>query len=122
VPTLDELAAEPARVHDLAPEAVVAMLGRATVVHIALTERLRVFVAGADVAPRESGAESASGAEWLPTQRVVEQFGLSARWLAAHRRLLIGRRIISRPSRKTVVYHARRLARFLEERSLPPGS
>jgi len=57
--------------------------------------------------------------DWLSTASVILRFGLTERWLADHRRQLRLRGIVSKPSRKTTLYHARRLARFLDERSRP---
>jgi len=55
--------------------------------------------------------------DWLSTASVILRFGLTERWLADHRRQLRLRGIVSKPSRKATLYHARRLARLLEERS-----
>ena len=55
----------------------------------------------------------------MSADAVIQRFGLSKRWLEEHRPDLRRRHIISKPSRKTTLYHARRLARFLEERSRP---
>jgi hypothetical protein len=57
------------------------------------------------------------GSEWLSLEIATARFGLTRRWLQDHRRDLRRRHIISKPSRKTTLYHTRRLARFLEERS-----
>jgi hypothetical protein len=59
------------------------------------------------------------GPLWMSVDAVTQQFGLSKHWLDDHRRDLQRRHIIAKPSRKTTLYHARRLARFLEERSRP---
>lgn len=59
------------------------------------------------------------GPLWMSADAVTQQFGLSKQWLEDHRLDLRRRHIISKPSRKTTLYHARRLARFLDERSRP---
>ena len=64
-----------------------------------------------------TGAAQNPDPEWLSREVVAARYGLNTRWLADHRRQLRQRGIISKPSRKTTLYHARRLARFLEERS-----
>jgi hypothetical protein len=57
------------------------------------------------------------GPLWMSTDAVTQHFGLSRRWLEDHGQELRRRHIISKPSRKTTLFHARRLARFLEHRS-----
>ena len=71
------------------------------------------------VAGDGSGAPQNPDPEWLSCEAVAARYGLGKHWLADHRRQLRQRGIISKPSRKTTLYHARRLARFLEERSRP---
>jgi hypothetical protein len=74
----------------------------------------------ADSAVGDNGVRSTqSGPYWLSVEAVVSGFGLTPRWLEDHREDLRRRHIISKPSRKATVFHARRLARFLEERSRP---
>ena len=57
--------------------------------------------------------------EWISEPDVITRFGLDALWLNRHRPLLKARRILSCPSRKRRLYHARRLARYLEDRTGP---
>lgn len=117
VPSLDVLASSPEAAANLPPPVVLELLGRS--MHCIAVLFARIVVASAE---RRGGEPEPGNEEWISADEVTRRFGLSARWLIAHRRLLFGRRIISRPSRKTTVYHARRMARLLEERSLPPGA
>jgi hypothetical protein len=71
------------------------------------------------VAGDGSGAPQDPDPEWLSCEAVAARYGLGKHWLAGHRRQLRQRGIISKPFRKTTLYHVRRLARFLEERSRP---
>ena len=57
--------------------------------------------------------------EWLSAAQVEARFGVPKRWLSDHAADLRRRRIVSRPSRKLVVYHRARLARLLEAASGP---
>lgn len=119
LPALDAIADEPGAVRQLPPDVAATLFIRAVLCGAALLTRI---VSASEERRRAEEATEGGPEVWLSPDEVTRRFGLSARWLATHRRVLAGRRIISRPSRKTVVYHARRLARFLEERSLPPGS
>jgi hypothetical protein len=117
---LDRVADDPAIAVCVSREEAAALLMRAMTCCGALVARLMATAAPTDTGTSASivGGEAEG---WLSADEVARRFGLSARWLSAHRRVLAGRRIISRPSRKTAVYHAKRLARFLEERSQSPG-
>jgi hypothetical protein len=53
--------------------------------------------------------------EWIDQASVIARFGLDAPWLKRHRRLLRSRKILTTPSRKKSLFHARRLARLLDE-------
>jgi hypothetical protein len=76
---------------------------------------------GGQVDSRVAGGAPSNnfGSDWLSLEAATARFGLTERWLADHRRQLRLRGIVSKPSRKTTLYHARRLARFLDERSRP---
>ena len=114
LPTLEILTADPDRASELPRDMALALLAKATTVQGILLARLLIDGAGTE------GSSSASEPEeWLPAEEVTRRFGLSTRWLTDHRRELRQLRIVSQPSRKTILYHARRLARFLEARSGP---
>jgi hypothetical protein len=66
---------------------------------------------------RSTEEANQQGPSWMSGDAVTQHFGLSRHWLEDHRQDLGRRHIISKPSRKTTLYHFRRLARFLEERS-----
>jgi hypothetical protein len=105
----------------LPPETVPALIGELARLQALLWTRLP------ETSRRSAGRTAGDGTgaaqnpdpEWLSREIVTVRYGLSKRWLADHRRQLRLRGIVSKPSRKTTLYHARRLARFLEERSRP---
>jgi len=105
----------------LPPETVPALIGELARLQALLWTRLPDTARrSADrTAAGGTGAAQNPGPEWLSREVVAARYGLSTRWLADHRRQLRQCGIISKPSRKTTLYHARRLARFLEERSRP---
>jgi hypothetical protein len=53
--------------------------------------------------------------EWISAEQVSTRFGLDPQWLERHRRLLRSRKALSTPSRKQSLFHARRLARLLDD-------
>src|SRR5260370_18427126 len=55
--------------------------------------------------------------EWLSVDGVAQRFGLTRRWLEDHRSELRRLGVVSKPSRKTTLFHARRLAQLIELRS-----
>jgi hypothetical protein len=70
-------------------------------------------------ASRDGGGPPGPGPEpeqWLAEKQVTEGFGLTAEWLEDHQADLRAHKIISKPSRKVRLYHARRLVRYLEAR------
>jgi hypothetical protein len=76
------------------------------------TLRARLFADRGPVpSPPQREAE-----EWLNADQAEARFGLPKRWLSNHSPELRRLRIVSRPSHKQVVYHARRLSQFLESR------
>ncbi len=103
----------------LPPETVPALIGDLARLQALLWTRLPDTSRRSAGRTVGDGTEAAQNAEpeWLSREVVAARYGLNARWLADHRRQLRQRGIISKPSRKTTLYHARRLARFLEERS-----
>ena len=105
----------------LPPETVPALIGELARLQAMLWTRLPDMSrrSTARVAGDGTGAAQNPDPEWLSCEVVVARYGLSKRWLADHRRQLRQRGIVSKPSRKTTLYHARRLARFLDERSRP---
>jgi hypothetical protein len=107
-PTLDDLARDPSQAAGLPQATATSLYARAAGVEAALRARLLAEPSMA-AAPAPPEPE-----EWLSAEQVGVRFGLSPAWLAAHRGLLRQRGIVSQPSRKTRVFHARRLARFLE--------
>src|SRR5260370_21737276 len=65
------------------------------------------------------GSRQEPGPEWLSVEGVSHRFGLGRRWLEDHCSELRRLGIVSKPSRKTTLFHARRLARFIAQRSQP---
>jgi hypothetical protein len=106
-------------IEGLRPEEIPPFIGELARLQALLWTRLFIPVRrDADPAVGDNGVASIqSGPYWLSVEAVVSGFGLTARWLEDHREDLRRRRILSKPSRKTTLYHARRLARFLDERS-----
>jgi hypothetical protein len=105
----------------LPPETVPALIGELARLQALLWTRLSgTLHRSADRVPGDGlvGAQS-SHPEWLSSEVVTARYGLSQRWLEEHRLDLRRRHIISKPSRKTTLYHTQRLVRFLEERSRP---
>lgn len=113
VPSLDAIADDPGLAARLPREAAVVLYTRCALAEAALKARLLGDLGPASPPP-ERDAE-----EWLTASQVEARFGLPRRWLADHMRALRPHRIVSRPSRKVVVFHARRLSRFLEAASGP---
>lgn len=105
------MATDPARVEGLPPDVIRALTLRCAAVLTALAS------IPASAAP---AAVTKEPDEWISEQDVVTRFGLDAPWLKRHRPLLKARRILSCPSRKRSLYHARRLARYLEDRAGNP--
>jgi len=105
----------------LPPETVPALIGDLARLQALLWTRLPDTARRS--ASRATGVDSEAAQnpdpEWLSCEVVTARYGLSKRWLADHRRQLRQRGIASKPSRKTTLYHARRLTRFLDERSRP---
>jgi hypothetical protein len=105
----------------LPPETVPALIGDLARLQALLWTRLPDMSRRSASRATGVGSEAAQNPdpEWLSCEAVATRYGLGKHWLADHRRQLRQRGIISKPSRKTTLYHARRLARFLEERSRP---
>jgi hypothetical protein len=102
----------------LPPETVPALIGELARLQALLWTRLSIPARrDADPAVGDGVRSMQSGPYWLSVEAVVSGFGLTPRWLEDHREDLRRRRILCKPSRKKKLYHARRLARFLEERS-----
>lgn len=110
VPTLDALASDPSLAASLPRETAVSLYTRCALAEAALRARL-LGDAGQAVLPPERESE-----EWMSAAQVEARFGLPKRWLSDHSAELGRLRIVSRPSRKVVVFHGRRLSRFLEAR------
>ena len=108
--TLDALADNPALAATLAPEARQQLILKAASVIAACAAIASVANGHATPPP------PVEGPEWLGPDDVAARFALDRRWLADHARELASRKIISKPSRKRVLYHAARLQRFLDSR------
>ena len=106
-------------IEGLQPEEIPPFIGELARLQALLWTRLSIPARrDADPAGGDDGVRSMqSGPYWLSVETVVSGFGLTPRWLEDHRADLRRRHILSKPSRKTTLYHARRLTRFLEERS-----
>ena len=111
VPSLDDLARDPERVTALPLDTARALFQSVTLVQALLLGRLMEGASLSMARPPERDAE-----EWLNAEQVGIRFGLEKRWLSDHMRELRSHRIVSRPSRKVIVFHVRRLGRFLEAR------
>jgi hypothetical protein len=108
-------------VEALQPEAAPALLGALARLQGLVLARM-LTPAGRNRNLADEGPDHelpAQSVDWLSTDAVTTRFGLTRRWLEDHRPDLRRRHIISKPSRKTTLYHTRRLTRFLEERSRP---
>ena len=113
VPTLDQVAGDPSLVASLPRETAVALYSRAAVAEATLRARL-LADPGVPVPLPPPERE-----EWLSASEVEARFSLPKRWLVDHAADLRQARIVSKASRKRVVYHRARLARFLEARCEP---
>jgi hypothetical protein len=111
VPSLDALAADLGKTAQLPREAAAALYARAAGVEAAL--RARLLADG----PASVPIPKVEADEWIGPEEVTKRFGLDLQWLRRHRAVLRSRRILSTPSRKKSLYHPKRLARYLEERS-----
>jgi hypothetical protein len=112
VPSLDALAADPNIAATLPRDMAASLYARSALVEAALRARLL-----GDLAPMSPSPErERESEEWLNAEQVEGTFGIPKRWLADHARELRQRRVVSRPSRKLVLYHRARLARLLEAR------
>jgi hypothetical protein len=111
VPSLDALADDPNIAASLPRETATVLYTQAARVEAALRARLL-----GDPGPASSSPEPRESEEWLNADQVEARFGIPKRWLTDHARDLRQRRIVSRPSRKLIVYHRGRLARLLEAR------
>jgi hypothetical protein len=111
IPSIDELAATPHLAASLPRETAVNLYARCAIAEAALRARLL-----GDLTPVSPSPEPHEREEWLNAEQVEARFGIPKRWLADHAADLRRRRIVSRPSRKLVVYHRGRLARLLEAR------
>jgi hypothetical protein len=112
VPSLEELAQAPERAATLPLATARVLYQRAALVQSLLLGRL---LEGSPT-PASAPPSTEPQREWLSGEQVAERFGLSLTWLAEHRRELRRAGILAQPSRKTFVYHARRLGRYLEAR------
>jgi len=105
-------------IEGLRPEEIPPFIGELARLQALLWTRLSIPARrDADPAVGDGVRSMQSGPYWLSVEAVVSGFGLTPRWLEDHREDLRRRRILCKPSRKKKLYHARRLARFLEERS-----
>jgi hypothetical protein len=111
VPTLDALADDPTRVTTLPLDTARVLFQRVALVQALLLGRLMEGASPLTAPPSERESE-----EWLSAEQVQVRFALPKRWLSDHMRELRAHRIVSRPSRKVIVFHARRLGRFLNAR------
>jgi hypothetical protein len=111
VPTLDQLAEDPGQVAKLPREIIAVLYEQIAVLEARLRSRLLAQPAAAEPPAPPSPDE------WISAEEVTRRFGLDPPWLTRHRRLLRGRKILATPSRKKSLYHLRRLARFLEDRT-----
>jgi hypothetical protein len=109
VPSLDALADDPTRATTLPLDTARALFQRVALVQALLLGRLMEGASLPPAPPSEREIE-----EWLSAEQVQARFALPKRWLSDHMRELRSHRIVSRPSRKVVVFHARRFSRFLE--------
>jgi hypothetical protein len=114
VPTLDQVADDPTLVARLPRDAALVLYARAAIAEAALRVRVAAEPAPAVPSPAPEAKE-----EWLSAGEVEARFSLPKRWLSDHMAELRQLRIVSRPSRKRVVFHRARLARFMESRCEP---
>ena len=113
VPTLAELAERPALAQALPLETAQALLIQCALIQSVLLGRLVT-------SPRApEPATPAEPEEWLNAAQVQERFALPRSWLTDHAAELRQRRIVTKPSRKLVLYHRGRLARLLEAKCGP---
>ena len=110
VPTLDQLADEPARARALSAADAFGLLSRCLTAQAALLARL----GGALNEHAAPAPESASdGTRWLPVDEAAAIMGVDPGWLRRNwKRLPFAQRI----SRKNLVFHEARLRRWLEAR------
>jgi hypothetical protein len=115
VPTLDDLARDASRATDLPVEVTTALLARCVLVQGVLLARLLATAATGQPATPTPRARAADTTEWITADEVTRRYGLTARWLRRHRAALREARIACRPpGSKVVLYHASRLARWIE--------
>jgi hypothetical protein len=113
VPSLNELAERPALAQALPLETAQALLIQCALIQSVLLGRLVT-------SPRApEPLTPAEPEEWLNAAQVEVRFGLPKSWLIDHAAELRQRRIVSKPSRKLVVYHRGRLTRLLEAKCGP---
>ena len=104
IPTMDQVIAEPSRAATLPPEvARTFLIGWASVQPLLLMQALK------DTGQTEAPT---TPERWLTVEQVVSQFGVTARWLYAHKRDLPH----SQPSRKVLLFHEEKLRRWIAAR------
>lgn len=109
VQSVDGLLAHPERVATLDP-------GEAQRLSIQLSALLVALTLRASEPQITRDQENKETVQWMSSEEVTQQFGLDRAWLHEHRRLLQSLGVVSRVSRKTVLFDPRKLRRFIESR------
>jgi hypothetical protein len=112
VPTVAELVANPSLARGLPRDVLVNFIAQLAATQAVLMAELSSPTSHPVPAPAavlEMGSD-----RWLKAEAVEAQFSLSPRWLEDHDALLRQRHIVTRPSRRVILYSATRLQRFLE--------
>lgn len=102
VPTLDELAADPSLVANLPPEVARTIL-------YAVSGLIPSLVARAAQQSPQQVAVPATPRRWIGVKQASVRFGVSARWLYAHKHVLP----YSQPSHKVLLFDEEKLDRWL---------
>lgn len=106
IPTLQQLIVDPGKVFALPPEVARTFL-------CGVVSLIPVLIAASS--RDTSKTESPSTTErWLTVEQVVSQFGVTARWLYAHKRQLPH----SQPSRKVLLFPEEKLRRWFAARGM----